>query len=178
MNTALLIMDVQPGIIDRISNKEAYLAKAASVIAFAREQKIPVIFVVVGFREGYPEVSAHNKTFSALQQANPAFLVNPKPVFPVAENDVLVTKRRVSAFAGSDLEVVLRSKQIQHIVLAGLSTSGVVLSTLREAADKDYQITVLSDVCADTDEQLHDVLMQKVFPRQADVTESAAWMKM
>jgi nicotinamidase-related amidase len=82
----------------------------------------------------------------------------------------------VSAFTGSDLEVVLRARGIQHVVLAGIATSGVVLSTLREAADKDYQITVLSDLCADTDPEVHNVLITKVFPRQADVISSAQWM--
>lgn len=89
--------------------------------------------------------------------------------------DVVVTKRRVGAFSGSDLEVVLRSQGIDHIVLTGLSTIGVVLSTLRAAADLDYQITVLSDCCADRDEEVHRVLMEKVFPMQADVMTAQQW---
>ena len=88
----------------------------------------------------------------------------------------MVTKRRVSAFAGSDLDVLLRAGGIRSLVLAGIATSGVVLSTLREAADKDYRITVLSDLCADTDAEVHNVLITKVFPRQSDVISSAQWM--
>ena len=61
-----------------------------------------------------------------------------------------VAKKRISAFAGSDLEVLLRANDIRHLVLCGIATSGVVLSTLREAGDKDYTMTVLSDLCADT----------------------------
>lgn len=95
--------------------------------------------------------------------------IAPKPT------DVVVTKRRVSAFSGSDLEVVLRAQGISHLVLSGIATSGVVLSTLREAADKDYQLTVLADCCADNDEEVHSVLLTKVFPRQADVIEASAW---
>jgi nicotinamidase-related amidase len=60
-------------------------------------------------------------------------------------------------------------------VLTGISTSGVVLSTLREAADKDYQITVLSDCCADMDDEVHRVLTTKIFPRQADVLTVQEW---
>jgi nicotinamidase-related amidase len=75
----------------------------------------------------------------------------------------------------SDLEVVLRSCGIQHLILSGIATGGVVLSTLREAADKDYKITVLSDCCADRDEEVHRVLTTKVFPRQADVITSKEW---
>ena len=84
-----------------------------------------------------------------------------------------MTKRRVTGFAGSDLEVILRSQGIGHLVLAGLSTSGVVLSTLREAADKDYRISVLSDCCADPDPEVHQLLLTKIFPRQAEVLELA-----
>ena len=67
------------------------------------------------------------------------------------DGEVVVIKKRVSAVTGSDLEVILRSYGIKHMVLSGISTSGVVLSTVREAADKDYQLTVLADCCADQD---------------------------
>src|SRR5262249_51519108 len=89
--------------------------------------------------------------------------------------DIIVTKRRVSAFTGSDLEVVLRAQGLSHLVLSGISTSGVVLSTLREAADKDYQLTVLSDSCADGDEEVHRILLTKIFPRQAEVITTETW---
>jgi len=81
----------------------------------------------------------------------------------------------VSAFTGSDLEVVLRSFGITHLTLCGIATSGVVLSTLREAADKDYSMTVLADCCADMDDEVHRVLTVKIFPRQADVIHSENW---
>ena len=99
------------------------------------------------------------------------------PALAPADEEVVVVKRRVSAFTGSDLEVILRAYGIQHLVLAGLSTSGVVLSTLREAADKDYRVTVLSDCCADRDEEVHRVLTTKVFLMQADVVGVEEWGK-
>jgi len=92
------------------------------------------------------------------------------------EAATVVTKKRVSAFTGSDLEVLLRANGIRHLVLCGIATSGVVLSTLREAADKDYQVTVLSDLCADMDAEVHRVLLEKVFPRQAAVVTTAEWI--
>jgi nicotinamidase-related amidase len=88
---------------------------------------------------------------------------------------MVITKRRVSAFTGSDLEVVLRGQGIQHLVLTGIATSGVVLSTLREAADKDFQLSVIADCCADADEEVHRVLTSKVFPRQAEVINLDQW---
>jgi len=175
-NTALLVMDVQPGIIERIANKEVYLKKVQAAVDAAHTKNIPVLYIVVGFRHGLPEINPNNKSFSAIKTTAPVYLVNPQPVIPMLEQDVLIVKRRVSAFAGSDLEVVLRAKGIQHMVLAGIATSGVVLSTLREAADKDYQLTVLSDLCADMDEEVHSVLMGKIFPRQAAVVTSEEWL--
>jgi nicotinamidase-related amidase len=92
------------------------------------------------------------------------------------QGDILVTKRRVSAFAGSDLDVVLRSLEVDHLVLTGIATSGVVLSTTRQAADLDYRLTIVSDACADADPEVHRVLIEKVFPRQATVVGSIDWI--
>jgi len=103
-------------------------------------------------------------------------MVDPRPIIEPVNDDVVVVKRRTSAFSGSDLEVLLRAWGIKHLVLAGIATSGVVLSTTREAADKDYQLTILSDLCADPDAEVHAVLLEKVFPRQATVIASEQWI--
>jgi nicotinamidase-related amidase len=176
--TTLLVMDVQPGIVDRLANKEQYLTNVRSAIASAHKNKIDVIFIVVGFRAGMPEISQRNQSFSSVKESvSAATLVNPIPAIELAKNDIVVTKRRVSAFSGSDLEVILRAQNINHIVLSGIATSGVVLSTLREAADKDYRLTVLSDLCADFDDDVHRVLIEKVFPKQATVKTLAEWLQ-
>jgi nicotinamidase-related amidase len=181
-NTALLVMDVQGAVVSMLKENSAALLDAiAETIEAARNKNIPIIYVVVGFRKGYPEVSAANKSFSVLRNSGrnldseEAMQVDMK-ITPQS-GDLIITKKRVSAFTGSDLEVVLRSNSIQQLVLSGIATSGVVLSTLREAADKDYRITVLSDCCADADAEVHHVLMTKVFPRQADVLTHKEWME-
>lgn len=174
--STLLVMDVQAGILDRVPDSASYLARADETARAARAQAIPIIHVVVGFRPGMPEVSAKNRAFSSAKQMQPPFLVEPRPALTVEANDIVVTKRRVSAFAGSDLEVILRAWEIEQLVLCGFATSGVVLSTLREAADKDYQLTVLADLCADPDPEVQTVLTQKVFPRQALVLSAAEWV--
>ena len=66
---------------------------------------------------------------------------------------------------------------LDALVLSGIATSGVVLSTLRQAADLDYQVTVLSDWCADGDEEVHRLLLDKVFPRQAAVVTTDEWVR-
>jgi nicotinamidase-related amidase len=83
----------------------------------------------------------------------------------------------VSAFAGSDLEMILRAQGTQSLVLLGLATSGVVLSTLRQAADLDFTLQVIEDGCADADPEVHQVLMKKVFPRQAQVLTARAFIE-
>ena len=86
-------------------------------------------------------------------------------------------KRRVSAFAGSDFDVVLRAANIDTLVLTGIATSGVVLSTLRQAADLDYRLVVLADAFLDGDAEVHRVLTEKVFPRQAEVLTVDRWVE-
>jgi nicotinamidase-related amidase len=174
-NAALLVMDVQQATVNRLSEKEKYIDGVRQAVGFAHKNRIPVIYVVVGFRKGLPEVSENNKGFAAIKATTPDALLDPVPFIDPVGDDVVVVKRRVSAFSGSDLEVILRAKNIRQLVLAGIATSGVVLSTTREAADKDYGITILSDLCMDFDPEVHKVLMDKVFPRQAAVMSLKEW---
>ncbi|MEO8972386.1 MAG: isochorismatase family cysteine hydrolase [Ktedonobacteraceae bacterium] len=176
---ALLVMDMQVGIVARLAQTEDFLTTVSTAINAARAASIPVIYVAVAFRPGYPEISPRNKSFSAIkQQQSSLTTAEIHPAIAPQPTDIVVTKRRVSAFSGSDLEVVLRAQDISHLVLCGIATSGVVLSTLREAADKDYQLTVLADCCVDSDEEVQRVLLSNVFPRQAEVIQSSAWRTM
>ena len=178
-NSALLVMDMQAGILRNLPDNTTVVNNVYKAITTARENAVPVIYVVAGFRPGLPEINMNNKAFAASKErfANTDMNEFMKIEGKLASlpDDVTVVKRRFSAFTGSDLEVILRAKGIQHIVLTGVSTSGVVLSTLREAADKDYQISVLSDCCADPDDEVHRVLITKIFPRQADVLTVQEW---
>ncbi len=177
--SVLLVMDVQRGIVERFEGEPDYLPRLSRAISAARAAGIPVVYVTVGFRPGYPEISAGNRTFSAIASTgrfaagDPATEIHPA-VAP-ADGDLVVTKRRVSAFTGSDLEVLLRGLGAGALVLTGIATSGVVLSTLRQAADLDYRLTVLADGCLDADPEVHRVLTEKVFPRQADVVSVDDW---
>jgi nicotinamidase-related amidase len=179
VSAALLVMDFQTGIVARLGSDEVVSA-AGTAIAAAREHGVPVVFVRVAFREGYPEASARNLSFSAIAERGGMTLDDPATrVVDALEprtGEVTVVKRRVSAFTGSDLEVVLRAAEVDHLVLSGIATSGVVLSTLREAADRDFRLSVLADACADGDDEVHRVLTEKVFPRQAEVTTVADWV--
>jgi nicotinamidase-related amidase len=179
-NTALLLMDLQRAVVDRITPDPEYLPRLRRAAETARTAGMPVIHVTIGFRPGYPEVSRRNKIFAGIAERGgfgpdePAVAIHPD-IAP-QPNDIVVTKRRVSAFAGSDLDMVLRAQEIDTLVLAGIATSGVVLSTVRQAADLDYELVVLSDGCLDADEEVHRVLLEKVFPRQAEISTVDAWI--
>jgi nicotinamidase-related amidase len=177
--TALLLMDLQRNIVDRLGSPEV-VANARAAADAARAAGIPVVFVRVAFRAKAPEIAASNRSFAVSKtrmigdEQSPEVQViaelDPQPDEPV------VVKRRISAFTGSDLEVLLRGLGARRLVLAGISTSGVVLSTVRQAADLDFELVVLADACADPDPEVHRVLTEKVYPRQAEVTTTADWV--
>jgi nicotinamidase-related amidase len=177
--SALLVMDFQTAIVDGVvTGKEALLARTASLIDAARKAGMKIIYVVVGFRPGYPEVSPRNQSFGAIRETG-RFIegsagTEAHPAVAPAPGDVVVTKHRVSAFAGTDLQMVLRASGIETLVLAGIATSGVILSTIRHAADADYRLVVVADCCGDRDPEVHRVLTEKVFVRQATVTTAEA----
>ena len=181
--TAVLIMDYENDIVSTIPQdaRAALLDRASLVLTEARQAKLPIIYIVVRFREGYPDVNLQNKLFRDLKESGrllegtPGAEIDAK-VAP-QPGDIVVIKRRVGAFSTTDLEAVLRSKNINTLALFGISTSGVVLSTVRWAADMDYSLVVVSDLCADGDPEVNRVLMDKVFPWQATVVTSKEFLK-
>lgn len=173
-------MDLQLGVVEKhIPQPEPLLQAVAQALAAARTAAVPVIHIRVAFRDGYPEVSPRNRSFTAFIEAGGLGESDPQtqlhPAIGSQPGDIVVTKRRTSAFAGSDLEVVLRSLGVENLILCGFATGGVVLSTVRQAADLDYRITVLSDGCADPDDRVHEFLLRKIFVRQAEVVTVASW---
>jgi nicotinamidase-related amidase len=176
---ALVVMDIQGPALAYTGEDPVFLKRLSNTLAAARKASIRVIHVTARFREGYPEISSHNRLFSRALAAGllPSTELDIHQACAAQPGEVMVTKLRASAFSGSDLEVILRSQTISHLVLCGIATSGVVLSTVLEAADKDYDLTVLSDCCADADEEVQRVLMTKIFPRYAEVITAEAWDK-
>jgi len=182
--TALLAMDCQTGIVSFYAKpQEEFIARASSVIRAARTAGMPVIHVQVGFRPGLPEVSSRNKLFGSIK-SNPqhqSFFQGASgaihPALGPETSDLVVTKHRVSAFAGTDLEMLLRAKEIDTLVMFGIATSGVVLSTMLEAGDADYRVVVIEDCCADLDAELHQALLTRLFPKRAEVLLAADFVK-
>jgi nicotinamidase-related amidase len=175
--SALLVMDFQTAVVEMVpTEKDGLLTRTAKLVESARNAGMRVIYVVVSYRAGYPEVSPRNQIFAPIRESGRFAegsagmevhaAVAPKP------GEVVVTKRRVSAFFGTDLDVILRANGIETLLLAGIVTSGVVLSTVRHAADADYRLVVVEDCCADRDAEVHRVLMEKVFARWTTVVKA------
>jgi len=121
-NTALLVMDIQMGILCRLPQQGASIVKKVSeAINIAREKNILVIFVRVGFQKGMPEINPNNKTFSAyknkMDDSQLSLFMELHPDIGATENDIVVDKKRVSAFSGNALDMILRAKNISHLVL-------------------------------------------------------------
>ncbi|RKT20796.1 nicotinamidase-related amidase [Paraburkholderia sp. RAU2J] len=179
--SALLVMDYQIDPLGKFmapTDSSEVLSLMPKLLAAARSAGMLVIYVVVSFRPGYPEVSPRNSIFSfiakngLLQAGSPGAQIHPA-VAPV-EGEAVVIKHRIGAFSGTDLQTILQSQAIETLVVAGVHTSGVVLSTLRQAFDLDYQVVVAGDCCADPDREAHDMLLNRVFPKQATVTSAAS----
>jgi nicotinamidase-related amidase len=173
-----MIMDVQPEIVELVGDA-GLTDRLTAAAAAARTVGVRVIYVKVGFRPGYPEIGERSAMFSRIAQLGGFVEGVSSDIHPAVApqpGDVVVTKRRMSAFSGSDLGVLLRAGGIEELVLTGIATSGVVLSTVRQAADLDLSLVVLSDGCVDRDEEVHRVLCEKVFPRQARVITVADWI--
>jgi nicotinamidase-related amidase len=175
--TALLVMDMQSGILDMMGDrKEALLAETAKLLEAARTANVRVVYVVVTFRPGYPEVSPRNSVFAPIRESGRFVAGTPgtdiHPSLAPKPHEPVVTKHRVGAFHGTDLDMILRASGSETLVLAGISTSGVILSTTRHAADADYRLVIAEDCCADQDADVHRVLFEKVLARQATVVKS------
>jgi nicotinamidase-related amidase len=177
--TALLIADFYRDMMNTLPHaiERGVIASTQSVQQVARDARLLVCYSATVFRPGYIEVSDRNKLFSQRKASGQPAIADPLQVIHDAvqpvDGEVVVGKHRVNALFCTDLDMILRANEIDTIILLGYATSGVVLSTTRYAADCDYRIVIVEDCCVDTDAGVHDFLMQKIFPRQADVLASS-----
>lgn len=173
--SALLLMDFQNLIVGMTGDQgPALLERAAEARRIARKAGMAVMHVRVAFSDAdYAAIPTTNKTFAALGQSrmitdgSEAAAIH--PALAPAPGEEVFTKKRVGALSTTNLGARLKARGIDTLVLTGIATSGVVLSTIRDAADQDYRLIVIGDCCADMDPEVHRVLTEKVFPRQADL---------
>jgi nicotinamidase-related amidase len=174
---ALLLLHLQQGIVAPYGEPARdTIGRARVALDAARAHSIPALHVRMAFRPGTPEVGPDGRAsryITAFVDGAAAAEICPELV---PQPDELVTVgRRASAFAGTDLDIVLRTFGVDQLVLSGIGTSGVVLATFVGGADLGYGLTILSDACWDPDPELHTMLMERVFPVRAAIRTVADW---
>src|ERR1700761_2443040 len=165
MTTALIIGDVQRGIIGAYPFARQLLPPLTELLPRARAAGVLVVFVRIAFRSNRADLPPGNALFDSFFEARDIFhegMAGTEVDLPVLDEDVVVLKRRASAFAGTDLDLVLRARGIDSVAVAGVAPSAMVAATCYDAADRGYRITVLRDGCADGDEAIHEFFMDKV----------------
>lgn len=155
----LILLDLQKGILERFKDDTiSYLSRVSEAIKAPRAADINIIYIKTCFRPGHSEISKRNfsaakvTSYGGFVEGDPSGDISPE-VAPL-ERDIVVTKRRVSAFSGNDLDCVLRGLNADSLILEGVATSGAVLSTAHQATDLDYSMTVIGDFCLDPDPEV------------------------
>ena len=177
--TALLIADFYEAMMTTIPHAvdRDVVGRAVALQRAARDAGVMVCYCATVFRPGYPEIGSRNKTFGQRKASGQPAVFDPlaviHPAVAPVEGEVVVGKHRVNALYGTGLDVALRANDIQNLIILGYATSGVVLSTVRYASDLDYNLYVVEDCCSDSDPEVHDFLTGRIFPRQAEVVQSA-----
>ena len=176
--TALVLMDFQNFTLEYLpsARESGLVGRTSKVLEACRDAGVMVVFSARSYREGYPEVNPRDaglmqkKANRVQEEGSPgAAIIDELRPWP---EEPIVPKRRTSAFLHSDLDLILRSSSIETLALAGIATSGAVLSTVRVAADLDYGLVVLEDCCGDGNEEVHHALMTSILPSQATVTSA------
>jgi nicotinamidase-related amidase len=183
MSKALIVGDVQQGITHNFDFSEAVIEPISGLLTDARREGMEVIFVRAALRESRADLSPRNMVMTSFFEVGDLFHEMSagthidSRVAPLG-HETIVTKRRASAFHGTDLDIVLRSRGIDAITIVGVATSAMVLATVLDAIDLDYTVSVVRQGCADFDPEVHDFLMDRIFPaRGAAVVDSASWLQ-
>ncbi len=169
--TALFVMDFQndivdpkgmfgaQGLADKVAQANA-IPNTAKALAAARKAGMMVVHVAVAYRPGHPEVVEGAALFQSMKDGNAlvegTWGAEFHPDLQPAEGEIVATKRGVSAFAGTDVELVMRNRGIENVVLTGIATSFVVEGTARHAVDLGIPVIVLDDCCASLNDDMHN----------------------
>jgi nicotinamidase-related amidase len=186
--TALLFFDMLNGHVKK--NDPATKARYAPVIACAvrlskaaRRGGLVVMYAAADHRPDNA-TSAHlvTDTDNRLRPLAPGAPRQCKPVVAAGtweaqvidelkpqSQDYMIPKFRWSAFHQTYLDLALRNRNIDTLVIAGGSTDVGVASTAYAARDLDYNLVIVSDACTSPEEDNHRQFMQRVFPRMARV---------
>ena len=177
--TALLSMDFHRALVasSQMAQQRDLVNKVRSAQEAARQSGITVIHVGVRSRPGF--ISPRNKFVNMIRSRGPApspdAMKTVEELEPVGDEPEII-KPRVNAFYGSELELLLQSRDIDTLVLMGVTTEMVVESTARQAMDSDYRVIVLEDCCASSQQAYHDNSIL-VMDRMAEISNSQEFVQ-
>ncbi|MBL7213150.1 MAG: cysteine hydrolase [Desulfobacteraceae bacterium] len=186
--SALLILHYQNGLVrhDGIFafsgtpgqvEKHNCLEKTAGVLKASRGASILVVYVNIAYRPGFPELKKPTYPLIESIQERGAFLRGsrdaevPEELKP-EEGDITVINFDSSVFSHTDLDCILRAKDIKQLFLAGIATNWIVESTTRYGAELGYDITVLEDCCQGFTDELHNFAIKETLPFYATIMKS------
>lgn len=167
--TALVLIDLQKMVLGmpvQPRSADDVLATSKELIAKFRAAGAPIVLVNVAFANDGGDM-LQTPTDAPMRMPKPADL--PAGWADLAEGlaqpgDILVTKRNWGAFYGTDLDVQLRRRGVQTIVLGGIATNMGVESTARQAHEANYAVVVVEDACAGRSAEMHAFACEQIFP--------------
>lgn len=181
--TAVLIVDVQPFFVHPglEPSPEEVLPHLRRFLDAARDAGVLRVFIRCEFpEERWTPVREEQfgvELGEGLRPGSP--LVACQPGFEPEDSDLVVIKDCYSAFLRTNLEELLRSRNIETVIVVGLTTDVCVSSTARDAFQLDFRTVVLSDCCAEQTRKRHESALETVASVLGTVSESnavlAAW---
>ena len=132
-----------------------------------------VYFAKIHFSPGYPEVSPLNKNGQGIKQLGLFVHDRISPELGQRDDEPLIIAHRASVFYGTDLQVRLSAQGIDTLILVGVASTGVMLSTIAHASDADYRLYSVKDCCYDPDAVVHEHLFATAFESRTTVLSLA-----
>ncbi|EEL62097.1 MULTISPECIES: isochorismatase family protein [Bacillus cereus group] len=163
--TALVLIDLQKGIVAMPGGDEV-VEKSVKLVERFRKKGGFITFVKVDFHDGKDSLKPviDNQTGgSTMEKPKDWAVLDPR--LNVMDNDYVVTKRQWGAFFGTDLDIQLRRREIDTIVLCGIATNIGVESTAREAFQHGYNQIFITDAMTTFSPEEHDMSVRYTFPR-------------
>lgn len=172
--TALLVMHYQTDILALFpSVAPTLLANTRTLCDAARAAGVNVYFAKFHFSPGYPEVSPLNKNGQGVKQLGLFVEDRVSPELGQQANEPTIIAHRASVFFGTDLQVRLSAQGIDTLLMVGIASTGVMLSSVAHASDADYRLFTVKDCCYDPDPVVHAHLFSTAFESRTTVLSLA-----
>jgi len=175
--TALVLIDLQNGIVGRPLAPRSGADVAATAKALAQRFRTAdalVVLVRVGWSAGFGDALSQPVDEPMPRPAGGLPAGWSEPIDGLAEpGDIQIVKQQWGAFYGTGLDLQLRRRGIETVVLGGIATNFGVESTARQAWEHGYAVVLAEDACASLSAELHGMAIRHIFPRIARVVQSA-----